>query len=199
MRAALSVGNLVERRPRIASGPTQRAVLYEENSATATGTTFSGQAAWRHLSGPAAAGASGAVLSIETEIPQKGLFVTISIRQAPDRGGAISHFVEFRLLTADGSASEMVEDVRGILMKNDELSRGIELVGKVVRVQHGVFLMGLSATEADLGRNLKLLKERPWLDIPIVMKDGTRSILAIEKGSTGQSALNDALASWGQT
>jgi hypothetical protein len=199
MRVALSVGNLFERRPVTASGPAQRAVLYEENSATATGTTFSGQAIWRHQAGSAKASASGAVLSIDTEIPQKGLSVGISIRRAPDDGGAISHFVEFRLLNSDGSASEMVEDVRGILMKTDELTRGIELIGKVVRVQRGVFLMGLSAAEADLDRNLKLLKERSWLDIPIVMKDRTRSILAIEKGSTGQNALNQALASWGQT
>ena len=199
MRAALSVGNLFERRPLIAAGPAQRAVLYEENSATATGTTFSGRAVWRHQAGAAKAGASGAELSIDAEIPQKGLFVGISIRRAPDDGGAISHFVEFRFLNPDGSASDMVEDVRGILLKTDELTRGIELIGKVVRVQRGVFLMGLSAAGPDLDRNLKLLKERPWLDIPIVMKDKTRSILAIEKGSTGQNALNQALASWGQT
>jgi hypothetical protein len=46
---------------------------------------------------------------------------------------------------------------------------------------------------------LKLLKERPWLDIPILMQDKTRGILAIEKGSTGQASIDRALSSWGQT
>ena len=197
MRTVLSIHNLIEKRSVTAPIAGQRAVLYEESAATATGTTFSGHAVWRRHSASTAAGADA--LSIDVEIPQRSFVVKISLRRAPDGGGVISHFVEFRFLTSDLSPSDAVEDVVGILMKNDELSRGIELAGKVVRVQPGVFLMGLSGAEADIGRNLKLLRERPWLDIPIVMKDRSRSILAIEKGSTGQNAVNQALVSWGQT
>ncbi len=199
MRAALSINRLIERRPVVAPAESQRAVLYEESAAIPTGSTFGGQAIWRHGLGSTGGGSSGVVLSIDAEIPQKKLVARISLRRAPDAGGVISHMVEFRFLNPDRSVSEAVEDVVGILMKNDELSRGIELTGKVLRVQRGVFLMGLSGAEADLGRNLKLLKERPWLDIPIVMKDGSRSILAIEKGSTGQNAINQVFASWGQS
>lgn len=199
MRAVLSINKLIERRPVIAPGVIQRAVLYEENAATATGTTFGGQAVWRHHLESGAKGPSGAVLSIDVEIPQKTLVLKVSLRRAPDEGGAIGHFVEFSFLNPDRSGSDAIEGVVGILMKNDELARGIELAGKVVRVQRGIFLMGLSGAAADVARNLKLLRERSWLDIPIVMKDGTRSILAIEKGSTGQSAVNQVLASWGQT
>jgi hypothetical protein len=199
MDAALSVGNLFERRPGTASGPAQRAVFYEESSGTATGHTFSGRAVWRNQSGAGIPGASGTVLSIDAEIPQKKLLIKVSIQRAPASGGAISHFVEFSVLNADGSASDVVENIVGILMKNDELSPGIELVGKITKVHRGVFLMGLSGAAADLGRNLKLLKERPWLDIPILMQDKTRGILAIEKGSTGQASIDRALSSWGQT
>jgi hypothetical protein len=195
--AARSVGNLFERRPPVAAGPAQRAVLYEENSATATGHTFSGRAVWRHQVGSGPASAAQAVLSIDAEIPEKRLLMRMSIRRPPDGGEVISHIIEFRFLNSDGSASDMVENVRGVLMKNDELSPGIELVGKVARVQRGVFLMGLSGANADLGRNLKLLRERPWLDVPILMKDKTRGILAVEKGSAGQASVESALTSWG--
>jgi hypothetical protein len=199
MEAALSVGNFFERRPMVPAGPAQRAVFYEENSATATGNTFTGRAIWRNQAGFGTASPSEAVLSFDAEIPQKKLLLKVSIRRAPDGGGAISHFVEFSFLNPDGSASDVVENVLGILMKNDELSPGIELVGKVTRVHRGIFLMGLSGAAPDLGRNLKLLKERPWLDIPIVMKDRTRGILAIEKGSTGQASIDRILASWGHS
>jgi hypothetical protein len=199
MRAALSISSLIERRVTVAPAVSQRAVLYEESAAIPTGSSFGGQAIWRHGLGSTGSGSSGIVLSIDADIPQKKLVAKISLWRVPDAGGAISHMVEFRFLNVDRSASEAVENVVGILMKNDELSRGIELTGKVLRVQRGVFLMGLSGVEADLGRNLKLLKERPWLDIPIVMKDGSRSILAIEKGSTGQNAINQVFASWGQS
>jgi hypothetical protein len=198
METALSVGNLFERRSTVPAGPAQRAVFYEENSATATGHTFSGRAVWRNQAGSGTASASESVLSVDAEIPQKKLVVKVSIRRAPD-GGAISHFVEFQFLNPDGSASDQVAGVLGILMKNDELSPGIELVGKVTNVHRGTFLMGLSGAASDLGRNLKLMRERPWLDIPIVMNDRTRGILAIEKGSTGQASIDRVFASWGHT
>jgi hypothetical protein len=176
----------------------QRAVLYEESDATATGNTFSGRAVWRHTTEKTADEAAAGVLSIDVEIPQKKLILQITVKRAA-AGGAISHFVEFKFLNPDRSFSDAVEDVLGILMKTDELSRGVALAGKVVKVQAGMFLMGLSGSAADTSRNLNLLKERPWLDVPIVLKDRSRSILAIEKGATGQEALNHALASWGQS
>jgi hypothetical protein len=193
VRVALSLGNLIERQPATPLPPpvSQRAVLYEESAATATGTTFSGHAVWRHQ--------PGAIVSIDVDLPQKSFALKMSLKRAPDSGGVISHFVEFKFVNADQSASDAVENVLGVLMKTDELSRGIELAGKVVRVQRGIFLMGLSGAAADLGRNLKLLKERPWLDIPLVMKDKSRSILAVEKGATGENALNQALVAWGHT
>ena len=117
------------------------------------------------------------------------------MQRAPDQQGAISHFVEFRFTNANRAPTDAVENIVGILMKIDELSRGLELVGQIVRVQPGVFLMGLSGAEADARRNLALLRDRTWLDIPIVFKDGSRSILAIEKGSTGQTAVNEMLTS----
>lgn len=198
VRAALAVSNLIEGRSAVPSGVRQRAVLYEESAATKTGKVFAGHAVWRdRLESPAAG--SSAVLSVEVEIPQKALIFNLSLTRAPERGGAISHFIELKFTTPNGSFSDAVEDVLGIMMKNDELSAGIELAGKIVQVQKGVFLMGLSGTDADIGRNMTLLKDRPWLDVPIVMQDRSRSILAIEKGSTGQTAVNRVLASWQKT
>lgn len=200
VRAVVSINNFIDARPATTTTTStsavaaQRAVLYEESAATATGTTFSGQAIWRHQS---KSKTSTAVLSINVEIPQKKLILEISMRRAPD-GGAASHFVEFQFFGPNRSLSDAVEDVVGILMKDDELARGIELKGQVVRVQRGMFLMGLSGADVDVARNMRLLKDRPWLDIPIIFNGGARSILAIEKGTAGQNALNEALATWGQ-
>ena len=59
-------------------------------------------------------------------------------------------------------------------------------------------IVGLSAIEADVQRNLQLLKERAWLDIPLVYKNGRRGILSIEKGVPGDKVFEDAFAAWGQ-
>jgi len=56
--------------------------------------------------------------------------------------------------------------------------------------------VGLSSIDADIQRNLRLLKERGWIDIPIVYSDGKRAIIAIEKGPSGERALSDAFAAW---
>ena len=47
-------------------------------------------------------------------------------------------------------------------------------------------------------RNLQLLKERSWFDIPIVYNNGRRAILAIEKGTPGDRAFEEAFKAWGQ-
>ena len=63
----------------------------------------------------------------------------------------------------------------------------------------GFFLVGFSNVEADRKRNLELLKEREWFDIPLVYTNARRSILAIEKGPSGDRAFADALAAWEKT
>jgi hypothetical protein len=47
-------------------------------------------------------------------------------------------------------------------------------------------------------RNLQLLKERAWFDIPIVYNNGRRAILALEKGTPGERAFDEAFKAWGQ-
>ena len=83
-------------------------------------------------------------------------------------------------------------------MKQGEATRGVPLAGLAVKVTTNFFLIGLSSIEADMQRNIQLLKERSWFDIPVVYGDGKRAIIAIEKGTPGERAFNDAFASWGQ-
>jgi hypothetical protein len=63
-------------------------------------------------------------------------------------------------------------------------------------VTNGFFLIGLSAVDTDVQRNMQLLKERSWFDIPIVYTNGGRAILALEKGTPGDRAFADAFATW---
>ena len=60
----------------------------------------------------------------------------------------------------------------------------------------GLFLIGLSAADGQIQRNLQMLKELTWFDIPIVYENGTRAILAIEKGAPGERAFQEAFTAW---
>ena len=81
-------------------------------------------------------------------------------------------------------------------MKQAEQTRGAPLAGVTAKVTAGFFLMGLSAADTDVQRNLLMLKERPWFDVPIVYGNGRRAILAIEKGASGERAFREAFAAW---
>jgi hypothetical protein len=83
-------------------------------------------------------------------------------------------------------------------MKQGEQTRGVPIAGLAVKVTPGFYLIGLSNHDADKERNLQLLKERGWIDIPVVYNNNRRAILVIEKGHPGERALADAFTAWDQ-
>src|SRR5205823_3646176 len=93
--------------------------------------------------------------------------------------------------------SDEISDVRGILTKENERARGTALASVTVKMGSGIFLIGLSSAEADLKRNVSLMRESTWLNIALVLDSGRRAILAIEKGSPGNRSFADAFARWG--
>ena len=80
----------------------------------------------------------------------------------------------------------------------DEGQLGVPLAGLAVPVTPGYFLIGLSSLESDMQRNVQLLKERSWFDIPIIYNNNRRAILAMEKGTPGEQAFGQAFAAWKQ-
>lgn len=91
-----------------------------------------------------------------------------------------------------------IPNVPGILMKKAEQTRGVPLAGLAVKVTPGFYLIGLSNLDADKERNLQLLKERGWFDIPVVHNNNRRAILAMEKGTPGERVFADAFKAWKQ-
>jgi hypothetical protein len=81
-------------------------------------------------------------------------------------------------------------------MKQVEQTRGVPLAGLAVKVTPDFYLIGLSNLEADKERNLQLLKERGWFDIPMVYNNNRRAILAIEKGASGERVFAEAFKAW---
>ena len=81
-------------------------------------------------------------------------------------------------------------------MKQAETTLGIPLAGLGIKVSANIFLVSLSSAGPDAQRNVQLLRERSWVDIPIRYNDGRRAILALEKGPSGDRAFADAFESW---
>jgi len=124
--------------------------------------------------------------------------VTWSLRRNTDQALPASHTIEIMFNLPPDFAGGSIANVPGVLMKESEQARGVPLAGLAVKVTNGFFLIGLSAVEADVQRNMQLLKDRPWFDVPIVYNNGGRAILALEKGPSGDRAFADAFAAWGK-
>jgi len=177
----------------------QRVILYEEDPTDPAGKRFVGSAIWRtETVSPGPGQAPELAIRADVEIPERKIAMTWSLRRNTDPGLPASHTVEivFRLPTDFPSGG--VSNVPGVSMKAAEQSPGVPLVGLAVKVTDGFFLIGLSAVDADRDRNVQMLKERSWFDIPIVYNNNRRAILALEKGTPGERAFADAFTAWKQ-
>ena len=134
----------------------------------------------------------------DVEIPERHITMTWSLRRNTDKALPASHTIEIQFTLPADFPGGGIANVPGLLMKQSEQARGTPLAGLAVKVTNGFFLIGLSATDTDVQRNIELLKDRPWFDIPVVYTNGGRAILAMEKGPPGDRAFADAFAAWGK-
>jgi hypothetical protein len=177
----------------VPSGPTQRAILYEEDPENPAGRKFSGSVVWGTALS-ASAERQEVALRGEIAIPERKLSVTWSLQPNKDAALPTSHVLELKFTGPADLHGGGIQNVPGILVKPSEEVRGTSLEALSVRLAGGVFLVGLSA--ANVQSNETLLKEGRWLDIPIVYDDGRRAILTIEKGRAGDRAFGEVFSAW---
>ena len=175
----------------------QRVVLYEEDPNDPAGKRYVGSAIWRtETVSPGPGLAPELAVRADVAIPDRRMTVTWSMRRNTDQALPASHTIEIMFNLPADFPGGGISNVPGILMKQSEQARGTPLAGLAVKVTNGFFLIGLSAVDTDLQRNIQLLKDRPWFDIPIVYTNGGRAILAMEKGPPGDRAFAEAFAAW---
>jgi uncharacterized protein len=177
----------------------QKVVLYEEHPADPNGKRFVGSAIWRtETITPGPGQPPELAIRADVEVPERKLAMTWSLRRNTDKGLPATHTFEIMFKVPADFPSGGISNVPGILMKQAEQTRGVPLAGLAVKVTPGFYLIGLSNVEADKDRNIQLLKERSWFDIPVVYNNNRRAILALEKGTPGERVFADAFKVWRQ-
>src|SRR5262249_62321596 len=167
--------------------------------AAASGNRFGGSALGRTGPVPPRRGQPpGRPIRGGVEVPERELAMPWSLRRHTDKGLPAPHTVEIMFKVPPDFPSGGISNVPGILMKQAEQTRGTPLAGLAVKVTPGFYLIGLSNAETDKDRNLQLLKERSWFDIPVVYNNNRRAILALEKGTPGERVFADAFKAWKQ-
>jgi hypothetical protein len=182
-----------------AAAVAQKVVLYDEDPSDPQGKRYVGSALWRtETISPGPGLAPELAIRADIEIPERKLRMTWSLRRNTDKALPASHTIEIMFTLPADFPEGGINNVPGVLMKQNEQARGVPLAGLAVKVTNGYFLIGLSAVDVDLQRNIQLLKERDWFDVPLVYTSGKRAILAMEKGTPGTRAFEEAFRAWGQ-
>jgi hypothetical protein len=178
-------------------GSVAHAVLYQEDPLDPHGKRYTGSVTWRTDAGASSGQASTLAINCLIEVEGQ-MSIAMSLRRNDDEALPASHVIEMRFNLPDDELHSGVSTLKGIKMKTTEAKRGASLAGQIAKVTPKYFMVALSATDQDMKRNVQLLKDRSWFDIPIVYSSGNRAILAIEKGELGERAFKEAFAAWGQ-
>ena len=197
------IGQAGQTTPDAANAPAaavaQKVVLYDEDPNDPQGKRYVGSALWRtETVSPGPGLAPELAVRADIEIPERKLRMIWSLRRNTDKALPASHTIEIMFTLPADFPEGGIGNVPGVLMKQNEQARGVPLAGLAVKVTNGYFLIGLSAVDVDEQRNIQLLKERDWFDIPVVYTSGKRAILAMEKGTPGTRAFEEAFRAWGQ-
>jgi hypothetical protein len=172
---------------------TQQVILFDGSRADPNAPKFVGAATWRLQAEtvPSPRNPSPVVM-LDLSVPGRKIALTMMIRREPP-GSAMSHLFEIRFVGDDKEPDPDIVNMAPAFMTTAEMTGSSILAGQVVSVTPGVFLFGLSGDATARERNLRSLKDLGWLAIPIVYRNGTSGLLAVEKGADGERAINEAL------
>lgn len=176
----------------------QKAVLYEEpldSTKAANGVTqVNAAVTWSYVDDPS----NGPSVVANVDVPQRGLSLRVLIHKNADKTLPASHLIEVTVHTSAAFPGKSISSIPRLVLKPSEDARGQPLIGATAKVSDGLFWIALSALPADIQSNLSLLKDRDWIDLPLVYETGQRAILTFEKGTPGDRVLAQAMTAWGE-
>ncbi len=179
------------------SSVAQTAYLVEENVETQKGVeNFRGKVAWRidTQDNPQGGGPEKVVRGL-VDIPGRNLKMLITVRRNTDKALPASHTIELLFDVPKDFVHGAVDRIAGIRMKPSEQANGLPLASEAVRITTGYFLVALSSAAEDT--NIVLVRDRPWMDVLLLYRNGRRAVLSVEKGLQGENVFNEAFKSWG--
>lgn len=171
----------------------EQSLLIEASDDTSKGASpYAGSLSWS-----AGVDNNGApTVTAKVAIPQRGLSLDLVFRKNTDPDVSAADLIELNFETSQEFAGGSIVDVPGVLLKNDEFSQGVPLVGSSTRVVADRYLFQLGNAQADVSSNDAMLKDRKWIDIALVYASGRRAIVTLERNDATIKLFYDTLASW---
>ena len=167
----------------------QRAIYYYQGAEGTPGQATPGTVTWSQGTRD-----GGPAVEATLRLDKSDVTTKVTIYKNNDPSLPASHLVEIQFSGQVGPSP--VQRVPALVVKQTEQARGQPLTGAAVPVTNELFWIALSDDPEQVTRNLQLLREGSWFDIPILFNDGTRALLTFEKGIPGDKAMEAAMAIW---
>ena len=130
-------------------------------------------------------------------IPDAKMTAIILFQPNKDAAFPASHTLKIRFVPEAGSPLGVVKAIDVPEMREENTPAGTRLLGLAATIAENNFLAALAQGEAVVPRNLELIRNRGWLDVPFRLGSGQYGKMVVEKGAAGDRVLNEALAGWG--
>ena len=173
----------------------QRATLFIEvpGATDQVPRTVAGRVVWTfdHLPSSPGQPLDPALVGV-VDVPDAGIKLRMQMVRNHDGSLPASHLLGLVFTTRDSN----VKEIAPVLMKADESERGAPLIGIQQSLGPNLFVMALSASDADVAKNFDLLTKRGWVEVQFRLADQRRGAIVFEKGIAGDRALLTAIDAW---
>ncbi|CAN5260466.1 hypothetical protein BH10PSE8_BH10PSE8_04850 [soil metagenome] len=176
----------------------QRAILYTEDpNAPQAPRSVNGRVFWRLDSENVGQGRPvETIVRATIDITEIGLSLDFTIRRNTDSAFPASHIIGMRFTSTGDPATDAVREVGVPQFKTEESERGAPLSAINSALGENLFVAALSNVPVEVERNVDLILNRSWIDVPVRFASGKRGILTFEKGVSGSQTLADAFGRW---
>ena len=166
-------------------GVTQKMILYEERLGQQSLEVREGTVVWTLVSEPSGDGPDEQVIRGEINNPEKGLSALISIKRNTDPSLPASHIVEVVFALPADFEGGSIDQLQRIAMKQTEADQGNPLIAVPAKITQDFYMVALNDLAEARDTNTDLMRQRNWIDIPVVYANGRQALITLEKGASG--------------
>ncbi|WP_420407154.1 hypothetical protein [Hoeflea sp.] len=180
-------------------GVSQRMILYEERLGQQALEVKNGSVVWTLVSEPSGDGPDEQVIRGEINNPDTGLSALLTIRKNNDASLPASHLVEIVFALPPEFDGGSIDQLQRISFKQTEADQGSPLIAVPAKITQDFYMVALNDLEEARQANTELMRDRNWIDIPVVYGNGRQALITLEKGASGTEVFNQALNAWEQS
>lgn len=177
-------------------GVAQKMFLYEERLDQSSPAVTEGTVVWSTIEDPENGGPNNLAIRGEISAGEDGLSALITIKRNNDPSLPASHIIELVFALPPDFAGGGIQQVQRFSMKQTEQDQGNPLIAVPAQITADFYMIALNDLASAVQTNTQLLRQRNWIDIPVVYANGRRALITLEKGASGTEVFNQALNSW---